>query len=449
MARNLFGTDGVRGKANQYPIVPEVALSLGKAVVKVLRRKDNERPRIIVGKDTRISCYMLELSISSGIVSMGGEALLTGPIPTPAVAFLTPNMRCDAGVMISASHNPFCDNGIKFFNSQGFKLDDSVEEDMEGLVLSGDNIEGAPPEDMGKVRRINDALGRYIVFLKSTLPRDFKLSGLKIALDCANGATYRVAPETFYELGASIEPLGVNPDGFNINLDCGALHPENVSRVVQEKGLDLGITFDGDGDRVIIVDGKGRIIDGDKILSFLALSLKRRGELKGNKVVCTIMSNMAMEKFLSEHEIQVERCRVGDRYVLETMLKKGICLGGEQSGHIIMLSHTTTGDGILTSLQVLRFLAEYDMDPEDIYDLFQPFPQVLRGVRIKKKVDLESLPELMDAKRKIEKDLGPYGRVVIRYSGTEPLLRIMVEGENEAYVERAADSLQEVAERLL
>ncbi len=449
MSRKLFGTDGIRGKANVFPITPEVALSLGKAITKVLRRDDNPKPRIVIGKDTRISCYMLELSISSGVVSMGGEVLLTGPIPTPAIAFLTPNMRCDAGVVVSASHNPFHDNGIKFFNSHGFKLDDDVELEIEKLVLQGGGIDGVTPEEIGKVRRINDALGRYVVFLKSSLPKEMKFGGIKIGLDCANGATYRVAPELFYELGAQVSAVGIEPDGFNINKDCGALFPENIAAFVKDRGLHIGLSFDGDGDRVVMVDEKGRVIDGDKIIAFLAVSLKKRGELKGNKAVCTVMSNMAMEEFLKAHGVNVIRSRVGDRYVLEAMIKEGAILGGEQSGHVIMLSHSTTGDGLLTALQVLRFLVEDEKEPSYVYDLFEPYPQEKRSVRVRERKDLKSVPDILKVKEKLEKELGPFGRILVRYSGTEPVLRIMVEGKDSEKIKRTADDMVEVARRCL
>ncbi len=439
----LFGTDGVRGKANQYPITPEVALSLGKAVVKVLAGK-RKKPKIVVGKDTRISCYMLELAVSSGITSMGGDVLLTGPIPTPGIAFLTVSMRCDAGVVISASHNPFYDNGIKFFGENGFKLDDRLEEEMEAF-LPNSSQEGAPPEMLGKAKRIDDAVGRYVVFLKSSLPRDFRMNGFKLALDCANGATYKVAPEVYYELGANTVDIGVSPNGFNINERCGALFPENVAKIVVDRGLDLGVSFDGDGDRVIVVDGKGRVVDGDKIMAFLAFSLKKRGLLRKNTVVCTVMSNMAFEIFLREKGINVVRSRVGDRYVLETMLKKGCNLGGEQSGHIVLLDHTTTGDGILTSLQVIRFMEEEGMSPEDLYELYEPFPQVVRNVPVSKKPPIEEVHELKKAVDGVRRSLNGKGRVLVRYSGTEPLLRIMVEGEDRDKIEKLADHIAEVA----
>ena len=440
----LFGTDGIRGKANQYPITPEVALSLGKAVVKVLASR-RKRPRIIVGKDTRISCYMLELAVSSGITSMGGDVLLTGPIPTPGIAFLTVSMRCDAVVVISASHNPFYDNGIKFFGGNGFKLDDRLEEEMEAFLPQSPQ-EGVSPEMLGRAKRIDDAVGRYVVFLKSSLPKDFRINGLKLAVDCANGATYKVAPEVYYELGANPIAVGVSPNGFNINEGCGALFPENVAKVVVEKGLDLGVSFDGDGDRVIMVDGKGRVIDGDKIMAFLASCLKKRGLLKNNTVVCTVMSNMAFEIFLKEKGIKVVRSRVGDRYVLETMLKEGYNLGGEQSGHIVLLDHTTTGDGILTSLQTIRFMEEEGVSPEELYKLYEPFPQVMRNVPVTRKPPLEEVDELKKAVDEAKKILNGKGRVLVRYSGTEPLLRIMVEGENKDKIEKLADQIAEVAQ---
>ncbi len=443
----LFGTDGIRGRANQYPITPEVALSLGKAVVKVLAKK-RRRPRIVVGKDTRISCYMLELAVSSGITSMGGDVLLTGPIPTPGIAFLTVSMRCDAGVVISASHNPFYDNGIKFFGEKGFKLDDKIEEEME-VFLPKSSQEGASPEMLGRAKRVEDAVGRYVVFLKSSLPRDFRINGFRLAVDCANGATYKVAPEVYYELGVNPVTTGVSPNGFNINERCGALFPENVARVVMEEGLDMGISFDGDGDRVIMVDRKGRVIDGDRIMAFLASCLKKRGLLRNNTVVCTVMSNMAFEVFLKERGINVVRSRVGDRYVLETMIREGCNLGGEQSGHIVLLDHSTTGDGILTSLQVIRFMEEEGISPEEVYDLYEPFPQVMRNVPVTSKPPIEEVGELKKVIDEARKSLNGRGRVLVRYSGTEPLLRVMVEGEDVEKIERLADRIAEVAQSFL
>ncbi len=449
MENKLFGTDGIRGRANTYPIIPEVALSLGKATARILNDRNDLHPRIIIGKDTRLSCYMLETAISAGVVSMGGDVLLTGPIPTPAIAFLTVSMRCDAGIVISASHNPFYDNGIKIFGSDGFKLHDDLERKIENFILTDSKTPGVEAKDLGRIKRVEDAVGRYIVFLKSSLPKGFRLDGLKIVIDCANGSTYKVAPELFYELGASMDIIGANPDGFNINHNCGALHPEIVAKRVKELDYDLGITFDGDGDRVIFVDRNGNIIDGDMIIAFLATTMARRDILKAKKVVCTVMSNMALELFLKENGIDVIRSRVGDRYVLEEMVKRGISLGGEQSGHIILLDHSTTGDGMLTSLHVLRMLMEEGKDICYLRSLYEPFPQILRNVKIKRRKPIEEIPGLSPLLKKLNGELGGKGRILIRYSGTEPLLRIMVEGEDEEKIKEMANEIAKVVEKAL
>jgi len=445
----LFGTDGIRGVANQFPMSVEVALKVGKALTYLLSKQE-KRPRILIGKDTRLSGYMFENALVAGICSMGGEAILLGPIPTPGIAFLVRDMRAQAGIVISASHNPFYDNGIKIFGPDGFKLPDYLEKEIEELVLDKDfDKEGPSGQDIGRARRMVDGIGRYLVFLKRTFPQELDLKGMKIVVDCANGATYKVGPTLFWELGAQVLPMEVEPDGLNINHQCGALYPEKMARKVVEVGADLGLAFDGDGDRVIFSDRKGRIYDGDCIMALCGLEMAKRGTLKGNTVVATIMSNLGLDLCLKQHGIKVIRTKVGDRYVVEEMLQGGYNLGGEQAGHIVFLDHTTTGDGLLTALKVLSILRETGKDLSEYSDLIKPLPQVKYDVKVKEKIPLDELEELQELIRESENFLSSRGRILIRYSGTEPVLRIMVEGEEEETIQEIARRLKECAQRLL
>jgi len=449
MKRRLFGTDGVRGVANVYPMTSEVALKLGRAVSHVFKERHG-RGRIVVGKDTRLSGYMLEQAIASGICSMGLDVWLVGPLPTPGIAFITSSMRADAGIVISASHNPYQDNGIKIFSGDGFKLPDELEYEIETMILD-DTIDTLRPvaSEIGKAHRIDDAVGRYIVFLKNIFPQRHSLDGLKIVIDCAHGATYRVAPSVFEELGAHVLSCGVDPDGANINRDCGTIYPKMLSEQVIAHNAHIGIAFDGDGDRVLFVDEKGNVIDGDTTMVVLAKFLKEKGQLKNETLVATIQSNMGVEASLKKHGIRVVRTNVGDRYVLEAMLKDGYNLGGEKSGHIVFLDHNTTGDGMVTALKMLNILCEKETTLADLCDGYKEFPQVERNVKVKKKRPIEEVKPLRDVISSVEKKLKGNGRVVVRYSGTEMLLRVMVEGKDKAKVESYAEEIVETASKNL
>ena len=436
----LFGTDGIRGKANQWPMTPEVALQVGRAVGHLFRNHQG-RHRILIGKDTRLSGYLLETAMASGICSVGAEALFVGPLPTPAIAFLTTDMRCDAGIVISASHNPYYDNGIKIFGRDGFKLSDELEARIEDMVLNDSIAEvRAEGEEIGRAYRLEDAPGRYIVHLKRTFPKDLSLEGLKVVLDCAHGAAYKVAPAVFEELGAKVIKLGTSPNGVNINLDCGALYPEAAREKVLEEGADLGVALDGDADRVIIIDEKGNLVDGDQILLLCARELKKEGRLKGSGVVATVMSNLALEKALAEEGLSLVRTKVGDRFVVEEMRRRGFNLGGEQSGHIIFFDHTTTGDGILAALQVLAVMKRKERPLSELTRL-EKYPQVLVNVSVSRKVPPEEIKGLKELIARIEGELGPEGRVLIRPSGTEPKYRVMVEGKDEAQIKTLAEEI--------
>ncbi len=445
--RKLFGTDGIRGVANEYPMTADVAVRLGQAIAQHFRRKNpapgvpgGHRTRILIGKDTRVSGYMFESSLAAGITSMGADVMLVGPLPTPAISFLTTGMRADAGIVISASHNPYQDNGIKVFGRDGYKLPDEEELQIESMVLGSE-----PPlieaSKIGKATRIDDASGRYIVFLKNTFPRDLTLDGLRIVLDCAHGAAYKVAPTVLRELGAEVFTLGTEPDGTNINLDCGSLHTENVRRRVLETRADVGISLDGDADRVLLTDERGTTIDGDKIIALCAISLKQQGMLRNDSVVATIMSNIGLEIALKKHGIRLVRSQVGDRYVVEAMRKNDLSLGGEQSGHIIFLDHTTTGDGMIAALQALAIMRREDRPLSEISEVMKPYPQVLLNVDVREKPPLEDLDEFQTALKSVEDELGDSGRVVTRYSGTEPKARVMVEGPDESTIRRCANTL--------
>jgi phosphoglucosamine mutase len=444
--RKLFGTDGVRGVANVYPMTAEVALQLGRALAYVIKYGPG-RHRIVVGKDTRLSGYLLEYAITAGICSMGVDVLLLGPLPTPAIAYITSSMRADAGVVISASHNPYQDNGIKIFKGDGFKLPDEIEAHIEVLMTNPGVDETRPTAtEIGQAFRLDDARGRYISFLKGTFPKDLELDGLKIVVDCAHGATYRVAPEVFSELGAEIIAIGVRPNGKNINHKCGTAHPETMATLVKREKADLGIAFDGDGDRVIMVDHQGKVVDGDHILGICALDLQRRERLHRKTVVGTVMSNLGLEVALKEHGIRLLRAPVGDRYVLEAMLKGGFNLGGEQSGHLVFLNHTTTGDGILTALRLLAVMVRDDKPLAELAAFMETYPQVLLNIRVKEKKDFKSLPAARQAMAEAERRLGPRGRLLVRYSGTEPKLRIMAEGEDQGLIDQVALELAQALE---
>jgi phosphoglucosamine mutase len=447
--RKLFGTDGVRGVANEEPMTGEMAMRIGRAAAYLFRNKKG-RHRIVVGKDTRLSGYMLETALASGICSMGGDVLLVGPLPTPGIAFITVDMRADAGVVISASHNPYSDNGIKVFSGDGFKLPDAMEQRIEELIFSG-KLERVRPTgtEVGKAFRIDDAMGRYAVFLKHTFPEHLTLEGLKIVVDCAHGAAYRVAPTVLEELGAEVSSVGVEPDGENINLNCGSLHPELISRLVREKGADLGFTLDGDGDRAIFADQTGTVVDGDHLMAICALDMMREGRLKKNTLVATVMSNIGLEMVIKEAGGRMVRAVVGDRYVVEEMVKGGYNLGGEQSGHIVFLDHNTTGDGMLTALQVLSVMQKKGQSLAELAAVMKVFPQTQRSIRVKQKKDLSEVPPIQRLIKECEQELGDQGRIVVRYSGTEPLLRVMIEGENEEKISRMADIMAETVKKAL
>jgi phosphoglucosamine mutase len=439
--RKLFGTDGVRGVANIYPMTAEVALQLGRALAHVIKYGPG-RHRIVVGKDTRLSGYLLEYAITAGICSMGVDVLLLGPMPTPGIAFITHSMRADAGVVISASHNPYQDNGIKFFKGDGYKLPDEIEAHIESLLTQREFEETRPTAtEIGQAFRMDDARGRYISYLKSTFPKELELDGLKIVVDCAHGATYRVAPEVLEELGAEIISIGVRPNGRNINRLCGATHPEGMARLVARYQADLGIAFDGDGDRCIVVDHRGQVVDGDHILAICALDMQRRQTLKRKTVVATVMSNLGLEVALKNHGLKLVRTQVGDRYVLETMLKGGFNLGGEQSGHLVFLNHSTTGDGILTALRLLAVMLREQKPLAELASCMEVYPQVLLNLKVRERRDLGTVPQAQKAIQAAEKRLQGRGRLLVRFSGTEPLLRVMVEGEKPAEINEVAQEL--------
>ena len=450
--KRLFGTDGIRGLANQDPMTPEMSLKLGKALTYTLKqnKKNSYKPKIVIGKDTRLSGYIFEQALSSGIASMGADVLLVGPLPTPAIAFITTSMRADAGIVISASHNPYEDNGIKIFDSFGFKLPDEKEMEIEDLIYNGEEkLIRSSPDEIGKAFRIDDAPGRYVVFAKNSFPADLTLEGIKLVLDCANGAAYKVAPLIFQELGAQLLTIGVNPNGKNINTDCGSLNPELLREKVLESGADLGIALDGDADRVIFCDEKGNIIDGDKIIAICAQEMIEKGKLKGNAIITTLMSNMALERFIRDQGAEFIRTQVGDRYVVEEMRARNSNLGGEKSGHIIFLDHTTTGDGTLAALQVLGIMKAKEKSLSELATIIDLYPQVLLNVRVEEKKDLNKIPELSKQIKKNEDRLNGKGRINIRFSGTEPISRVMVEGEDESLINEIAQELAQTIEKEL
>lgn len=438
MTRKYFGTDGIRGKVGEFPITPEFVLKLGWAVGRVLARGNGGK--VVIGKDTRISGYMFESALEAGLSAAGVDILLLGPMPTPAIAYLTRTLHADAGIVISASHNPFEDNGIKFFSSDGTKLPDEVELAIEAELDKP--MEMAPPAELGKASRVGDAAGRYIEFCKSTFPRNLKLKGLKLVVDCSNGATYQVAPSVFRELGAKVLTMGDDPDGLNINLECGSTHPQQLQQAVLTQGADLGIAFDGDGDRVLMVDHKGELVDGDELLFIIATASQKLDRVPG--VVGTLMTNLGMEHALKEAGIGFERAKVGDRYVMEMLQQCGWSLGGEGSGHLICLDYTTTGDGIISALQVLRAMVEQGSSLQQLKSGMTKYPQVLINVRLPRQVDVMGLASVQDAVVEAESVLGDSGRVLLRPSGTEPVIRVMVEGEDAAQVRQVAEKLAEM-----
>ena len=445
--RKLFGTDGVRGIANVEPMTGEMAMKLGRAAAHIFKNKAG-RHRIVIGKDTRLSGYMLESALTSGICSMGVDVLLVGPLPTPAVAFLARSLRVDAGVMISASHNPFEDNGIKFFSKEGLKLPDEMEHQIESLIFSGE-IDAIRPTagEIGKAFRIDDGEGRYIEFVKNSLPKGLDFQGLKIVVDCAQGAAYKVTPMVLKELGAEVIVLSDNPNGTNINHNCGALYPQDLQKKVVEHQADIGIAHDGDADRAVFVDEKGNVVDGDALLVAFALALHQEKVLKGKTLVTTLMSNMGVEIALRSEGIRVVRTPVGDRYVLERMMKEGYNLGGEQSGHFIFLDYNTTGDGLITALQLLSLMKRTGKTVSKIVDCMTALPQVLTNVRVQKKQELSEIPEMQKAISDCEEKLKNQGRILVRYSGTEPLLRIMIEGEDRKMISKMAEELAGIVQR--
>lgn len=452
MTRQLFGTDGIRGEANRHPMTADIAYRTGRALAfmigtgrlgrgpqltssstqTLVPTSTTHRGRVVIGKDTRLSGYMLEQAICAGLTSMGIDVMITGPLPTPGVAFITSSMRADAGVVVSASHNPFQDNGIKIFGHDGYKLDDAVELELERLILEPQRLERYQPtgRDIGRAVRIDDAKGRFIVHLKATFPSSLTLEGLKIVVDSAHGAAYAVAPHVFRELGADVVEIGSDPNGTNINDGCGSTHPALVAQTVVEVGAHLGVALDGDADRVIVVDELGRIVDGDAVMAICARELKSQGQLQGDRIVATVMSNVGLERALSPVGIAVDRVQVGDRYVVERMRAGGLNLGGEQSGHVVFLDHATTGDGIVAALAVTAAMLRAGQPLSSVASIFSPSPQELVNVRVSKKVPLEELPMVLASIARVEGVLGSSGRVLVRYSGTEMKARVMIEGDD-------------------
>jgi phosphoglucosamine mutase len=440
-ARSLFGTDGIRGVANVHPMTGEMMLQLGRAVAYLIRN-GSHRHRVVIGKDTRLSGYMLETALASGICSMGVDVLICGPLPTPAISQLTVSMRADAGAVISASHNPYQDNGIKFFSRDGFKLPDEIEMKIEELIAN-DELHHLRPTatSIGKAFRIEDAGGRYVVFAKSTFPKDLTLEGVTVVVDCGHGAAYRVAPSVLQELGAKVITIGAEPDGKNINKGFGALHPETICKAVLKTGADLGIALDGDADRLIVADEKGRVVDGDAVMAVCGLDLLRRKALPKKTVVATVMSNLGLDQCIAKAGGRVVRTRVGDRYVVEEMRKNGYSFGGEQSGHLIFLEHATTGDGTVAALALLSVMVQSEKPISELAKVMDVYPQAQLNLAVREKPELGSLPAVMRAIRDVEKKLGSEGRVLVRYSGTEPKVRVLVEGPEKKVIETYAEGI--------
>jgi len=440
----LFGTDGIRGEANHHPMTPEIAFGVGQAIVHVFK-KSGHRSVIVIGKDTRLSGYMLESSLEAGITSMGGYSYLVGVMPTPGIAFVTQSMRADAGVVISASHNPFQDNGLKIFGGDGYKLTDEKEDVIEDLILNNKLPEfRSKGGDIGRAFRLEGVNGRYIVFAKNTFPRNLSLEGMKIVLDTANGATYRVAPDVFHELGADIDVIHKTPNGLNINDNCGSQHTEHLKQAVLENGAAIGLAFDGDGDRLIAVDEKGQEITGDQILIICANILKREGRLKNDLLVSTVMSNLGLKVACKRYGFKHHATKVGDRYVLEDMLKMGSVIGGEEAGHMIFLDHHTTGDGIIAALQLVAAMIKENKPLSELARMMDIFPQKLINVDVKSKPDIDKVPKLVEAIKQVEKELGDEGRVLVRYSGTQNMCRVMVEGPTDAVTQKYCQQLADI-----
>jgi phosphoglucosamine mutase len=439
--RKLFGTDGIRGVANTPPMTIETALSLGRAVAYLFQYKG--RPgRVVVGKDTRLSGYMFETALASGICAMGAECWFCGPLPTPGIAHITASMRADAGVVISASHNPYHDNGLKIFASDGFKLPDETEAELERLMESHELDQArAAPDKVGKAMRIDDARGRYVAFLKSTFPKDIDLVGMRLAVDCANGAAYKVAPSVFDELGAKLFPIGIYPSGTNINDGCGALHPEGLKKAVIENSCHLGIALDGDADRVIMVDERGQEIDGDAIMALIASRMLRQGTLAKNTLAVTVMSNLGLERCIEGQGGKLVRTAVGDRYVVDEMRRSGLNMGGEQSGHLVFLDYMTTGDGVVGALQVLSAMVRDGKPVSELASVMTRYPQVLVNIKVRERRPLAELPTVQKLIRAAEEKLARDGRVLVRYSGTEPKARVMVEGPDQTVIKGLADEI--------
>ncbi len=445
--KKLFGTDGVRGVANIYPMTSEIAMQIGRAIAFIVKNQVKGNT-IVIGKDTRLSGYMIENALASGICSMGVNVQLVGPLPTPGIAFITTSMRADAGVVISASHNPFQDNGIKIFSADGYKLPDAMEAEIEDLIFSQKMAALRPVADeVGRATRIEDAAGRYIVSLKNTFPKNYVLDDFHIVLDCAHGATYRVAPHVFSELGAKVTTIGATPDGKNINHECGALHPEVMAAKVKQLGADIGLALDGDGDRLIVCDEHGAIVDGDHIMAICANDLMHRRKLKKKTLVATVMSNMGLEQAMTTMGGQMVRTQVGDRYVVETMRAKGYNFGGEQSGHLVFLDHNTTGDGTLAGLQLLAIMIKKNKPLSELATIMSTYPQVLENVRMASKIAPEHIPGFPEALKLAEEKLGNRGRILVRASGTEPVIRVMTEGEDEQVIAALVHELCDVIRR--
>ena len=442
--RKYFGTDGVRGLANTFPMTPDIALKLGAAAGRQFR-KDKKQHRVVIGKDTRRSSYMFENALTAGFTSTGMDVYLLGPVPTPAVGVLTRSMRADVGVMISASHNSYLDNGIKFFGPDGFKLSDKVELKIEELL--DNDIEYADPQNIGMAKRIDDALGRYMEFAKSAFPRKKLLNGLKVVVDCANGAAYKAAPIVLWELGAEVISIGVDPNGYNINKDCGSTYPQNAANAVLEHGADVGICLDGDADRLILIDDKGNIADGDQLMGLIASQWSSKGQLAKNTLVATVMSNMGLERHLNSLDIKLLRTNVGDRYVVEEMQRSGYNLGGEQSGHIVMTDYATTGDGLMAALQFLNALVESKCSSSELVKVFEPMPQLLKNVRLNDTFSLDNL-KVQDSIKAGEDAFGSIGRLLIRKSGTEPLLRVMGECEDPKLLKSVVENIVETVDAI-
>ena len=439
MARKYFGTDGVRGRANQYPMTAEIALRIGAAAGQYFRNDDHKVHRVVIGKDTRLSGYMFENALTAGLTSTGMNVLLLGPVPTPAVGLLTPSMRADLGIMISASHNPHEDNGIKFFGPDGFKLSDHVEAEIEHLIENG--VEPAAVERIGRAQRIDDGLFRYVERAKSSFPNGMRLDGMKVVIDCANGAAYRAAPEVLWELGAEVIPVGVSPNGLNINDKCGSTKPQTAAETVVSHGADVGICLDGDADRVIIIDETGAVAGGDQLMALMAMRWAKNKQLRGDTLVSTVMSNLGLERFLGAQGIALERTAVGDRYVVERMREGGFNLGGEQSGHIVMSDHSTTGDGLMAGLQFLAEIVRTGSPASQLINVFDPVPQLLKNVRFMPPQDPLNVSKVQQEISAAEAALGDQGRLLIRKSGTEPLIRVMAECEDQALLIETVDSI--------